>query len=134
MDVNIRLRIVKLLSGLRKSTPGGHFRRARALTIMRLPGAGRTLSGARVSRYSRKRTERTMLKTIALIGLAATLALPTVAARAQTGFGVSNSAPSTSTFDRAWNHANESKERARASARYVRHHSMAGHSHYHHVE
>ena len=75
-----------------------------------------------------------MLKTIALIGLAATLALPTVAARAQTGFGVSNSAPSTSTFDRAWNHANESKERARAGARYVRHHSMAGHSHYHHVE
>ena len=75
-----------------------------------------------------------MLKTIALIGLTAALALPTVAALAQTGFGVSNSAPSTSTFDRAWNHANESKERARASARYVRHHSMAGHYHLPHVQ
>jgi hypothetical protein len=58
-----------------------------------------------------------MLKTIALMGLTATLALPTVAAFAQTGYGVSNSAPSTSSFDRAWNQANESKERARASAR-----------------
>jgi hypothetical protein len=75
-----------------------------------------------------------MLKTIALIGLTATLALPTVAAFAQTGYGVSHSAPSTSTFDRSWNHANESKDRASASARYVRHHSMAGHYHYRHVQ
>jgi hypothetical protein len=75
-----------------------------------------------------------MLKTIALIGLTAALALPAVAAFAQTGFGVSNSAPSTSTFDRQWNHANESKERARASARYVRRHSMAGHYHNHQVQ
>ena len=72
-----------------------------------------------------------MLKTIALVGLGATLAVP---AFAQTGYGVSNSAPSKSTFDRAWNHANESKDRAAASARSVRHHSVAGHSHYRHVE
>jgi hypothetical protein len=75
-----------------------------------------------------------MLKTIALIGLTATLALPTVAAFAQTGYGVSSSAPSTSTFDRSWNQANQSKERARASARYVRHHPMAGHFHFPHVQ
>ena len=71
-----------------------------------------------------------MLKTIALIGLSAALALPTVSGVAQTGYGVSNSAPSTSTFDRAWNHAKESKERSRASAAYVRHH--AGGAYYRH--
>lgn len=71
-----------------------------------------------------------MLKTIALIGLGAALTLPPVSAVAQTGYGVSNSAPSTSTFDRAWNRANESKERARASAAYVRRHGYYHHRHH----
>jgi hypothetical protein len=69
-----------------------------------------------------------MLKTIAAISIATALALAPVAGFAQTGYGVSNSAPSTSTFDRAWNHANESKDRARASAAYVRHHAKTGYS------
>lgn len=73
-----------------------------------------------------------MLKTIALIGLAAALAAPPVSASAQTGYGVTPGAPSTSTFDRAWNHANESKERARAGAAYVRHHAGLGWYHHHH--
>jgi hypothetical protein len=42
---------------------------------------------------------------------------------AQTGYGVKKHSPSTSTFDRGWNHANESKDRARASAEYVRRHN-----------
>ncbi len=73
-----------------------------------------------------------MLKTIVLIGLGAALALPPVAAGAQTGYGVSNSAPSTTTFDRSWNHFNESKERARAGAAYVRRHGEAWYYHNHH--
>jgi hypothetical protein len=75
-----------------------------------------------------------MLKTLALIGLTATLALPTVAAFAQTGWGVSNSAPSKSLFDRESNAINESKERARASAEYVRRHFAWGHYHHHRVQ
>jgi hypothetical protein len=67
-----------------------------------------------------------VLKTIVQIGIAAALAFSPVAAAAQTGYGVSNSHPSTSTFDRGWNHANESKERARAGAAYVRHHRRPG--------
>ncbi len=73
-----------------------------------------------------------MLKTIALIGLTAALALP-VAAVAQTGYGVTPGQPSTSTFDRAWNQANQSKDRARASAAWVRHHSVAGRYHHHYT-
>jgi hypothetical protein len=75
-----------------------------------------------------------MLKILTvMISLGVTLSVPPTAAIAQTGYGVSNSAPSTSTFDRAWNHANEGKERARAGAAYVRHHGQPGyhHSHYH---
>ena len=60
-----------------------------------------------------------MLKIIAMIGLDAALTIPAIRAVAQTGYGASSGAPSTSTFDRAWNHANESKERARAGAAYV---------------
>jgi hypothetical protein len=45
---------------------------------------------------------------------------------------VTPGSPSTSTFDRAWNHANQSKERARASAAYVRHHGASGYHHYQH--
>jgi hypothetical protein len=66
-----------------------------------------------------------MLKSVALIGLGAALALPPVSAVAQIGYGVSSSAPSTTTFDRSWNHFNESKERARAGAAYVRRHNGA---------
>jgi hypothetical protein len=73
-----------------------------------------------------------MLKTIALIGLTAAIAATPASAFAQTGYGVSNSAPSTSTFDRAWNHANQSKQQARASAAYIRHHAGLGWYHHHH--
>jgi hypothetical protein len=75
-----------------------------------------------------------MLKTIATIGLTAALALAPVAGFAQTGYGVTPGSPSTSTFDRAWNQSNQSKDRARASAAYVRHHGGMGYYHHHHVE
>ncbi len=71
-----------------------------------------------------------MLKTIAGIGLAITVVLTPVSILAQTGYGVKPGAPSTSTFDRSWNRANESKDRARASAEYMRHHRAR--THYHH--
>jgi len=73
-----------------------------------------------------------MLKTIALIGLAAALALPPAAAAAQTGtsssygsYGSGQRIPtqSLSNFDRQWNYYNESKERARASAEWMRRHA-----------
>jgi len=79
-----------------------------------------------------------MLKTIAWISLGIALCLPSISAVAQTGYGVNPGAPSTSTFDRSWNRANESKERARASAAYLRHHGDRGghtsHHHYQHVQ
>jgi hypothetical protein len=53
-------------------------------------------------------------------------ALAVLPAAAQTGYGVKKNAPSRSTFDRGWNHANESKDRARAGAAWVRHHHAAG--------
>ena len=71
-----------------------------------------------------------MLKTIVWISLGAALGLP-ISAVAQTGYGVKPGAPSTSSFDRSWNRANESKDRARAGAAYLRHHGDAG-AHYHH--
>jgi hypothetical protein len=49
-------------------------------------------------------------------------ALAVLPAAAQTGYGVKKNAPSTSSFDRGWNHANESKDRACAGAAYVRRH------------
>ena len=49
-------------------------------------------------------------------------ALAVLPAAGQTGYGVKKHAPSTSTFDRGWNHANESKDRARAGAAWVRLH------------
>ena len=73
-----------------------------------------------------------MLKTIALIGLTAAIVALPASAFAQTGYGVTPGSPSTSTFDRAWNQANQSKERARASAAYVRRHTAAGYYHHHH--
>ena len=72
-----------------------------------------------------------MLKTIAWTGLAVALILPPISAVAQTGYGVTHGAPSTSTFDRSWNRANESKERARASAEYMRHRRTNPHYHHH---
>lgn len=71
-----------------------------------------------------------MLKTIALIGLAATLALPSASAFAVSGnsssYGTEGYGPTVPTqsltpFQRSWNHANESKERARAGAAWLRH-------------
>ena len=61
-----------------------------------------------------------MLKTIAWISLGAALCLVPLSALAQTGYGVKPGAPSTSSFDRHWNRANESKDRARASAEWMR--------------
>jgi hypothetical protein len=67
-------------------------------------------------------TERNVTKALVAIGFGAALAVLPLMAAAQTGYGVKKNAPSTSTFDRGWNHANESKDRARAGAAYVRHH------------
>jgi hypothetical protein len=67
----------------------------------------------------------------AVVCLTAALALTAVPALSQTGYGVKAGSPSTSTFDRGWNHANQSKDRARASAAYVRHHAAGGANHPH---
>lgn len=66
-----------------------------------------------------------MLKTIALIGVGAALVFAPAIAVAQTGYGVSRGQPSTTTFDRSYNHFNESKERARATSAYARRHREA---------
>ncbi len=77
-----------------------------------------------------------MLKTIALIGLAAALVVPSVPAFAVNGnsssYGTAGYGPTVPTqsltpFQRSWNHANESKERARAGAAWVRKHGGIGH-------
>ena len=82
-----------------------------------------------------------MLKTIALIGLAAALALPSAPAFAVNGdsssYGTEGYGPTVPTqsltpFQRSWNHANESKERARAGAAWLRHHR--GYGHYHRLD
>lgn len=74
-----------------------------------------------------------MLKTVALIGFAAVLALPSAPAFAVSGdsssYGTEGYGPTVPTqsltpFQRSWNHANESKERARAGAAWVRHHPV----------
>jgi hypothetical protein len=74
-----------------------------------------------------------MLKTISLIGLVAVLVVPSVPAFAVGGnsssYGTEGSGPtvptrSLSPFQRSWNHANESKDRARAGAEYVRQHNV----------
>jgi hypothetical protein len=76
-----------------------------------------------------------MLKTLALIGLAAALALPSAPAFAVSGnsssYGTEGYGPTAPTqsltpFQRSWNHANESKERARAGAVWIRHHGGYG--------
>ena len=72
-----------------------------------------------------------MLKTIALIGLAAALALPSASAFAVSGatqsYGSQDGGPTIPTqsltnFDRFYNHANESKDRARDGAEWIRQH------------
>ncbi|HEY1888694.1 MAG TPA: hypothetical protein VGG86_22035 [Roseiarcus sp.] len=72
-----------------------------------------------------------MLKTIALIGLTAALVVPSVPAFAVSGdssaYGTQDYGPTIPTqsltpFQRAYNHANESKERARAGASWIRRH------------
>ena len=72
-----------------------------------------------------------MLKTIALIGFAAALALPAAAASAysgtSSGYGTYGYGPRVPTrsltpFQRSWNANNESKVRARASADWMRRH------------
>jgi hypothetical protein len=77
-----------------------------------------------------------MLKTITVAGLAAALALPPASALAVSGdsssYGTEGYGPTVPTqsltpFQRSWNHANESKERARAGATWLRHHGGYGH-------
>jgi hypothetical protein len=72
-----------------------------------------------------------MLKTIALIGLAATLAIPPSAALAQqgtssswgsVGWGPNIPTQSLTPFDRDWNHDNQSKYEAENSAEWLREH------------
>jgi hypothetical protein len=79
-----------------------------------------------------------MLKMIASIGLVAALALPAAPAFAVSGnsssYGSEGYGPSVPTqsltpFQRSWNHANESKERARAGAAWIRGHGGYGHHH-----
>ena len=77
-----------------------------------------------------------MLRTIALIGFAAALALPSAPAFAVSGnssaYGTEGYGPTVPTqsltpFQRSWNHANESKMRARAGAGWLRRHGGYGH-------
>jgi hypothetical protein len=72
-----------------------------------------------------------MFKTIALLGLAATLVVPPVSAFAFSGdsssYGTEGTGPTVPTqsltpFQRSYNHANESKERAYAGAEWLRQH------------
>jgi hypothetical protein len=70
-----------------------------------------------------------MFKTVTILGLAAILVLPSASAFAVSGNsssygteGYSVPTRSLTPFQRAWNHNNESKERARAGAAWVRRH------------
>ncbi len=72
-----------------------------------------------------------MLKTLALIGIAAALALPPTSAFAYSGtsssYGTYGTGPRVPTqsltpFQRSWNVANQSKVEARASAEWMRRH------------
>jgi hypothetical protein len=80
-----------------------------------------------------------MLKTTALIGLVAALAFPVAPAFAVSGnsssYGTEGYGPRVPTqaltpFQRSWNHANESKERARAGATWIRRHTGYGYRHF----
>jgi hypothetical protein len=72
-----------------------------------------------------------MLKTIALIGFAVALVVPSVPAFAVSGdssaYGTEDNGPTIPTqsltpFQRSYNHANESKEHAYAGAEWLRQH------------
>jgi len=63
-----------------------------------------------------------MFKAIAIVALGAALALPSVSALAQTGYGTRPNSHPNSSFERNWNHNNQSKDRARRSADWVRQH------------
>jgi hypothetical protein len=74
-----------------------------------------------------------MLKTFTIFGLAAGMLVPSAWAFAASGnsssYGTDGSGPTVPTqsltpFQRSWNHANESKERARAGASWMRHHNV----------
>jgi hypothetical protein len=101
---------------------------------MRLPNALAASTEAAIIRQFAwgPAKEKDMLRFIALVAVTAALSLPPVLANAQTGYGVKPGAPSTSTFDRRWNRANESKDRARAGAEYMRQRRLGTH-HYHHA-
>jgi hypothetical protein len=82
-----------------------------------------------------------MLKTIALVSLAAALTFPSASAFAVEGnsssYGTEGYGPTVPTqsltpFQRSWNHANESKMRARAGADWLRHHGGGDHHYRHH--
>jgi hypothetical protein len=77
--------------------------------------------------------ELPMIKSLAFVGVAAALALPSAPAFAVSGnssaYGTQDYGPTVPTqsltpFQRSWNHANESKERARAGAAWIRHHGL----------
>jgi hypothetical protein len=63
-----------------------------------------------------------MFKAIAIMALGTVLALPPVVSVAQTGYGTRPNSHPRSSFERSWNKGNESKDRARQSAEWVRHH------------
>ena len=72
-----------------------------------------------------------MFKTLSVISLAAALLIPSASAFAVNGnsssygtegYGAHVRMQSLTPFQRSWNHSNESKERARAGAAWVRRH------------
>jgi uncharacterized membrane protein len=63
-----------------------------------------------------------MFKAITFMALSVILAIPPVAAVAQTGYGTRPNSHPNSSFERHWNRSNESKDRARQGAEWVRHH------------
>jgi hypothetical protein len=66
-----------------------------------------------------------MLKAITVIGVAAFVALSSGTSIAQTGYGTRPHSHPNSSFERHWNKANESKDRARQGAEWRRHHHMS---------
>ena len=67
-------------------------------------------------------SEAQMFKAIAITALGTVLAVPPMVAVAQTGYGTRPHSHPHSSFERSWNKGNESKDRARQSAEWVRHH------------
>jgi hypothetical protein len=67
-------------------------------------------------------SEAEMFKAIAIIALGTVLTLPPMVAVAQTGYGTRPNSHPHSSFERSWSKGNESKDRARRSAEWVRHH------------